>query len=79
MSNRVRWSELSRHEAAVARTLQWADGSAARGDYADALGWIQVVEAVDGGLSEEYIAKRDAWLRRLNADEQADESTGARS
>lgn len=63
----------------MARTLQWADGSAARGDYADALGWIQVVEAVDGGLSEEYVAKRDAWLSRLNAVEQADEPTDTRT
>ena len=35
-----------RHLAAVARSLGWARESAARGDYADALGWVRVVEAI---------------------------------
>jgi hypothetical protein len=34
-----------------------------RGDYRDALGWLQVLEAVGEELPIEYRAKRQAWLR----------------
>jgi hypothetical protein len=60
-------SAASRHRAAVARSLGWADEYAARGQYAEALGWVQVVEAVDEQLSVEFENKRRAWLSALAA------------
>jgi len=51
----------------VARSLGWARESAARGDYADALGWVRVVEAIGDPIPHEYEAKRQVWLRALAA------------
>lgn len=45
----------------MARTLQWADASAARGDYAGALEWIALIESIDDKLSQEYESKRQTW------------------
>lgn len=56
-----------RHSAAVARTLSWADDAAARGEYRDALAWLETVEAVDTDLPQPYAIKRAAW-RRLAED-----------
>jgi hypothetical protein len=54
-------SSLDRHLAAVARSLRWAQESAERGDYADALAWIQTVEAIGEQLPPSYQTKREAW------------------
>jgi hypothetical protein len=51
----------AKHLAAVERSLTWADESAARGDHADALAWLNAVLAVDDELSEGYETKRHAW------------------
>jgi hypothetical protein len=56
-------SGRSRHLAAVARSFGWADESAARGDYADALGWVDVIAAMRDPIPLEYQIKRRAWLR----------------
>jgi hypothetical protein len=40
----------SKHRAAVTRSLQWSDEAARREDYADALGWLQAVEAAGDKL-----------------------------
>lgn len=56
-----------RHRVAVARTLAWADEAAARGEYGEALAWLETVEAVDSDLPQPYVVKRAAW-RRLEAD-----------
>jgi hypothetical protein len=56
-----------RHRAAVRRSLVWAQESADRGDYADALGWIGVLEAIGEQLSPAYLAKRQAWGAQLVA------------
>ncbi len=48
----------------MASTLQWADASAARGDYAGdagALEWIALIESIDDKLSQEYESKRQTW------------------
>ncbi len=58
-------AEPTRHEVAVARTLGWADGSAARGDYAAALEWIAVIESIDGELPGEYASKRQMWIDEI--------------
>jgi hypothetical protein len=56
-----------RHLAAVARSLGWALEAAARGDYADALGWVGVVEAIGDPIPHEYEVNRQAWLGALAA------------
>lgn len=58
-------SAEDRHLAAVARSLGWAEQAAARGDYADALSWIAVVEAIGDLIPIEYETKRQAWLIAL--------------
>jgi hypothetical protein len=57
----------SKHLAAVARSLEWADEAAERGNYRDALGWLQAVEAAGDELPETYEAKRNAWLLTISA------------
>jgi hypothetical protein len=54
-----------RHRTAIATTLAWAEASAARGDYADALSWLDVVEATGDHLVDGYEVKRRAWLGAL--------------
>jgi hypothetical protein len=56
---------VDRHLAAVARSLEWAQESAERGDYADALGWIQAVKATGEQLSPPDEAKRLEWQNAL--------------
>jgi hypothetical protein len=58
-------SGAERHRAAIAVTLTWAEESAARGDYADALSWLDVVEATGDHLLDGYEVKRQAWLGAL--------------
>ena len=60
-------SAHDRHLAAVARSLGWARESAARGDYADALGWVRVVEAIGDAIPYEIEVKRQMWLSALAA------------
>jgi len=56
----------SRRRRAVARSLHWAARSAAIGDYADALGWLELVEAVDGTLAPEWCERRRSWERGVS-------------
>jgi hypothetical protein len=58
-------SAHDRHLAAVARSFGWAEKAAASGDYADALGWVGVVEAIGDLIPIEYQTKRQAWLSAL--------------
>jgi hypothetical protein len=58
----ARVSARDRHLAAVARSFGWAEEAAARGDYADALSWVGVVEAIGDLIPIEYQTKRRAWL-----------------
>ena len=57
----------AKHLAAVTRTLQWADESAKRGDYLDALAWLNTVEAIGDELPEIYETRRDSWSAQLDA------------
>ena len=52
-----------RHEQAVARTLDWSDQAAEDGDAANALTWLQALEAIGDPLSNDYQKKRQAWRR----------------
>jgi hypothetical protein len=58
-------ARLDRHLAAIARSLGWAQESAERGDYADALGWMQAVEATGEELSYTQRAKCLEWSKAL--------------
>ena len=53
---------------AVARSLQWADEAATRGDHSDALAWLHVIEAIGDELPETYQTKRQAWLLAFGTD-----------
>ena len=57
-----------RHEQAVARTLDWSDQAAEDGDAANALTWLQALEAIGDPLSDDYHKKRQAWRRALRLD-----------
>lgn len=52
---------LTRHEAAVRRTLDLADEAAARGDFDDALAWLAAIEAMGDDLPAEYVGQQRAW------------------
>lgn len=67
-------SDRDRHLAAVASSLRWAQESAARGDYADALGWVRAVEAIGDALPDGFEIKRQGWLGAL-AESQARQET----
>jgi hypothetical protein len=56
-------SAAGRHERAVAQTLGFAHEAALRGDFADAIEWLKVIEVVDGVLPAGWQATRDLWLR----------------
>ena len=51
----------TKHEAAVTQTLGWADEAAASRDFAGALEWLAVIEAVGTPLSDEQLGKRATW------------------
>lgn len=56
---------LAAHRVAVANTLSWAEESAARGDFVNALAWLNVLDAIRETLPETYENKRLAWRRAL--------------
>jgi hypothetical protein len=58
-------SAADRHTMAVRRSLEWAQDSADRGDYADALGWLGVLEAIGERLPAMYQTRRKAWVHAL--------------
>ncbi len=55
----------AKHLSAVARTLQWADESAERGDHLDAIAWLGALEAIGDELPEVYRIRRDSWFAQL--------------
>ena len=67
----------TKHERAVRRTLQWAEDAAACGDHADALAWLQTLEAAGHELSSEYENKREEWQLALGGVHAADGANGS--
>lgn len=57
----------AKHLAAVAQSLAWAEESAARGDYADALGWIGAVQATGSQMHSRPSATRGSSHSRTAA------------
>lgn len=55
---------MARHERAVARSLGFAQEAAAAGDLVNAVRWLQVVRAVDGGLSPDWERTLAGWIDR---------------
>jgi hypothetical protein len=53
----------SKHERAVANTLRLADRAAGTGEYAEALAWLDTLDAIGVQLPEAYAAKRPVWTR----------------
>jgi hypothetical protein len=60
-------TQAGRQGLAVASTLTWADDAAAAGDYARAVGWLRVIEAIGDELPREYQTKRRKWLEAAGA------------
>jgi hypothetical protein len=57
----------ARHSAAVRRTGAWADEAASRRDFAGALEWLAVIEAIGDPLSSAQQASRSAWSQASRA------------
>jgi hypothetical protein len=62
-----------RHAQAVANSLRLAGEAAARGDYVEALAWVDTVRAIGDDLPVELESQRSAWLQELG------QGNGARS
>jgi len=73
----ARSSSQAKHERAVKRTLAWADEAAAGGDHADALAWLDTLEAAGHELSSEYERKREAWQVALGRARSAERASGS--
>ena len=52
---------LTKHAAAMIHTLSLADEAAADHDYAGALAWLDVIEAIGDRLPEGHQRKRANW------------------
>jgi len=50
-----------RHALAVRQSLRWAERAASEGDYERALGWLRMVEQVDGPLEAAWRERREQW------------------
>lgn len=50
-----------RHALAVRQSLRWAERAAREGDYERALGWLRMVEQVDGRLDGAWRRRREEW------------------
>ena len=55
----------TKHQAAVARTLEWADACAERGDLLDAIAWLGTLEAIGDEVPGTYEFRRDTWSAEL--------------
>ncbi|HSO98626.1 MAG TPA: hypothetical protein VLP43_06720 [Solirubrobacteraceae bacterium] len=53
---------------AVPRALELADAAAERGQYAEALGWLQTLEASRHQLDAAYADKRVRWRLKVEED-----------
>jgi hypothetical protein len=54
-----------RHAKAVANSLRLATEAADRGDYVDALAWVDAVQAIGEHLPPELETRRSVWLAEL--------------
>ncbi len=75
-ARRAAGSVVDKHHQAVMNTLSWADQSAAGGDYADALAWLDIITAIGDELPDPYPAKQAAWRAAIRAAGAPDEAQG---
>jgi hypothetical protein len=54
-------------QPAVSDALEWAEVAAMLGDFADAVGWLDYVEQVDGELPAAFAERRADWSARASA------------
>jgi len=54
-----------RHARAVLNTLHLADDAARRGQYEDALSWLNTLLAIGDSLPEHYVRKQALWQAAL--------------
>ena len=52
---------IRRHEAAVARSLAYADAAAQSGDLLEALAWLEVLDRLGDDVPKQYQIKQRAW------------------
>lgn len=55
----------ARHARAVANSLRLATEAAERGDYVEALAWVDTVRAIGEDLPPELHASRNSWLEQI--------------
>lgn len=67
-----------RHARAVANSLRLAGEAAARGDYADAVAWVDTVTAIGEPLSPDVQKDRLAWLREMSVEQASAREVGER-
>jgi hypothetical protein len=56
---------IRRHEAAVARSLAYADAAAQSGDFLEALAWLEVLDRLGDDVPKQYLVKQRAWRATL--------------
>src|SRR4051794_35664473 len=56
---------IRRHEAAVARSLAYADAAAQAGDLLEALAWLEVLDRLGDDVPKQYLVKQRAWRATL--------------
>ena len=54
-----------RHLEAVRRTLRWADEAAHRGEYGEAVAWLETITAIGDVLPAAYRDKHREWVAVL--------------
>ena len=64
-----------RHQEAVRQSAGWAEDAACEGDYAGALAWLAIIEAVAGELPPALEARRRAWATRARSAKAGAETT----
>jgi hypothetical protein len=57
----ARMPAAERHTLAVRQSLRWAERAARERDYERALGWLAMVERVEGALPDEWQRRREVW------------------
>jgi hypothetical protein len=56
-----------RHALAIRQSWRWAQRAAREGEYERALGWLQLVERIEGHLPPEWSEARDVWTAAWTA------------
>jgi hypothetical protein len=64
----------AKHLAAVARTLQWADEAAERGDHFDAVAWLETLDAIGDQVPDVYESRRGSWSAQIARTQATDET-----